>query len=150
LPTNPSDPNWLHGVASFCATDVICGLVTRVTLTRVSRGEVGRVYYIGVDLPLISFCTVVRDCCWVRFKWHILCIIKVYSFYLRHFVTLFLFNKKKYCLPITLLRLDICTTSVAETASLNNESMDIYIYIYIYVCVCSSTLLNFFVSISFL
>jgi hypothetical protein len=25
--------------------------------------EVGRVYYTGVDLLLILFCTVVRDCC---------------------------------------------------------------------------------------
>jgi hypothetical protein len=38
---------------SFCATGVSSGLATRVTLTRVSRGEVGRVYYMGLDLLLI-------------------------------------------------------------------------------------------------
>jgi hypothetical protein len=32
-----------------------------------ATGEVGKVYYMGVDLLLISFRTVVRDCCWVVF-----------------------------------------------------------------------------------
>jgi hypothetical protein len=41
---------------SFCAAGASSGLVTRVTLTRVSRGRlVGRVYYTGVDQLLISF-----------------------------------------------------------------------------------------------
>jgi hypothetical protein len=69
---------YLH---SFCATGVSSGLATRVTLARVSRGEVGKVYYTGVDLLMINFlyriaclflgCVLNGTCCtscWFRCK----------------------------------------------------------------------------------
>jgi hypothetical protein len=47
---------------SFCITGVSSGLATRMTLTSMSRGRLGKFIARGVDLLLISFFTVVLDC----------------------------------------------------------------------------------------
>jgi hypothetical protein len=60
----------LHG---FCSVIVSSGLVTRVTLTRVSRGEVGRECYMGGGPASdFFFCTVVRDCFGLCLEWYTL------------------------------------------------------------------------------
>jgi hypothetical protein len=51
---------------SFRATNVSSGLATRVIFIRVfRRGSYSLLH--GLDLLLMSFCTVVGDCCWVAF-----------------------------------------------------------------------------------
>jgi hypothetical protein len=54
----------------LCAPELSCSLVTRVSLTRMTRGgweclEQGVWTYFW-----FHFCTVVRYCCWAAFKWY--------------------------------------------------------------------------------
>lgn len=53
----------------FCASGVSTGLATRVTVTLVSLGRLGGVLRGGGPASDQNFCTVVRDCRGLRFKW---------------------------------------------------------------------------------